>query len=365
MSGATLTPARIRDASPADAAAIERVARASWADTYADIFDASYISSFLSTAYDPVALAQAAERAASDDERHFLVAERDGEVVAFARLRPRPARSRAVSHLRRPRALRHRCRGRAPRRAASAHCRSGRPLRPGCALAEHARACVLRSSGIRHRGWRRDSRMRPDPRASAVPTARRAAHPHRPPRPASPARRCGRHRSTACHLRRCRDDAVRRRQRTAAPGYRGDASAAPSSARRCRAPRVHAVGTRRAGRRSAHRDRGAGLGGGPWPGGGGRLPAASRSLGSRICHRGAACRPGRRPRPGRHASESLHWRTRRTSRRSASWRRPGCDPMACRPRTVESSCATPASGPSAVPRPCARRRVARAAAPWR
>ena len=84
MSNETLAPAHIRDASPADAAAIERVARASWADTYADIFDPSHISSFLATNYDPAALARAAELAAPSDERHFLVAEREGEVVAFA-----------------------------------------------------------------------------------------------------------------------------------------------------------------------------------------------------------------------------------------------------------------------------------------
>jgi [ribosomal protein S5]-alanine N-acetyltransferase len=74
----------IRDAAAADAGAIERVARASWTDTYRDIFDAAYIEDFLGRAYATDALASAAERAAERDDAHFLVAERDGELVAFA-----------------------------------------------------------------------------------------------------------------------------------------------------------------------------------------------------------------------------------------------------------------------------------------
>ncbi|MGQ0608968.1 MAG: GNAT family N-acetyltransferase [Chloroflexota bacterium] len=74
----------MRDATAADAASIARIARASWTDTYRDIFDQSFIDDFLSTNYAIDALSQQAERAASRDDRHFLVAERDGAVIAFA-----------------------------------------------------------------------------------------------------------------------------------------------------------------------------------------------------------------------------------------------------------------------------------------
>ena len=74
----------VRDATAADADAIEHVARASWTDAYRDIFDAAYIEDFLGHAYATDALASAAERAAEHDDAHFLVAERNGELVAFA-----------------------------------------------------------------------------------------------------------------------------------------------------------------------------------------------------------------------------------------------------------------------------------------
>jgi [ribosomal protein S5]-alanine N-acetyltransferase len=79
-----MTPVTVRDARPDDAAAIERVARASWADTYRDIFEPAYIERFLTDNYAADSLAANAERAATRDDAHFLVAERDGAVVAFA-----------------------------------------------------------------------------------------------------------------------------------------------------------------------------------------------------------------------------------------------------------------------------------------
>ena len=74
----------VRDASPADAEAIALVARASWTDTYRDIFEPEFIERFLADNYASQALAASAERAAAGDTEHFLVAERDGAVIAFA-----------------------------------------------------------------------------------------------------------------------------------------------------------------------------------------------------------------------------------------------------------------------------------------
>ena len=74
----------VRDASAADAEAIALVARASWTDTYRDIFEPEFIERFLEDAYGLESLAAAAERASGSEDEHFLVAERDGAVIAFA-----------------------------------------------------------------------------------------------------------------------------------------------------------------------------------------------------------------------------------------------------------------------------------------
>jgi ribosomal-protein-alanine N-acetyltransferase len=79
-----VTPVTVRDATADDAAAIARVAAGSWRDTYHDIFDAAFIEQFLATNYSPEALAAAVARAGARDDTHFLVAERDGEIVAYA-----------------------------------------------------------------------------------------------------------------------------------------------------------------------------------------------------------------------------------------------------------------------------------------
>ena len=74
----------VRDATAADGEAIARVARASWTDTYRDIFEPEFIERFLADAYGLESLRAAAERAADAEDGHFLVAERDGAIVAFA-----------------------------------------------------------------------------------------------------------------------------------------------------------------------------------------------------------------------------------------------------------------------------------------
>jgi len=77
-----MIPVTVRDARPADAAAIERVARASWTETYRDIFEPAYIEEFLTANYDVARLA----RGAAEAERRgqvFLVAEREGEIVGY------------------------------------------------------------------------------------------------------------------------------------------------------------------------------------------------------------------------------------------------------------------------------------------
>lgn len=79
-----VSPISVRDAKPEDAERIAAVARASWSDTYRDIFEPAFIEDFLARAYDVDRLAEGAERAARRDDQHFLVAERDGEIVAYA-----------------------------------------------------------------------------------------------------------------------------------------------------------------------------------------------------------------------------------------------------------------------------------------
>jgi ribosomal protein S18 acetylase RimI-like enzyme len=74
----------VRDAKPDDAERIAEIARLSWTDTYRDIFEPAFIDDFLRRNYAVTDLAAGAERAAAADDRHFLVAERDGQVVAFA-----------------------------------------------------------------------------------------------------------------------------------------------------------------------------------------------------------------------------------------------------------------------------------------
>lgn len=79
-----MTPVVVRDASAADARAIELVARSSWTATYRAIFDPSFIEEFLAANYAPAALAAAAETVSPRDDAHFLVAERDCVLVGFA-----------------------------------------------------------------------------------------------------------------------------------------------------------------------------------------------------------------------------------------------------------------------------------------
>jgi GNAT superfamily N-acetyltransferase len=79
-----MTDVRVRDAAAGDAERIAEVARLSWTDTYRDIFEPAFIEDFLARNYAVADLAAGAERAAAADDRHFLVAERDGQVIAFA-----------------------------------------------------------------------------------------------------------------------------------------------------------------------------------------------------------------------------------------------------------------------------------------
>ena len=79
-----MTPVTVRDARPADATRIAEVAAASWRDTYRDIYDAAFIDEFLATHYSSEALARAVRHAEEHADAEFLVAERDGAVVAYA-----------------------------------------------------------------------------------------------------------------------------------------------------------------------------------------------------------------------------------------------------------------------------------------
>jgi ribosomal protein S18 acetylase RimI-like enzyme len=78
-----MAPLVVRDATPADAEAIGRVARASWADTYREIFDRQFIDRFLAENYSVESLRRSAERASQRGDGHFLVAQRDNTVVGY------------------------------------------------------------------------------------------------------------------------------------------------------------------------------------------------------------------------------------------------------------------------------------------
>ncbi len=77
------SPIAVRDATPSDAAAVQRVAQASWRDTYRDIFEPAFIEDFLARNYSEAALASAATAAATRDGSVFLVATRDSEIVGY------------------------------------------------------------------------------------------------------------------------------------------------------------------------------------------------------------------------------------------------------------------------------------------
>ena len=79
-----VTDVTVRDARPEDVARIAEVAAASWRDTYRDIFEPAFIDEFLAANYTADALGAAIGRAETREDTHFLVAERDGEVMAYA-----------------------------------------------------------------------------------------------------------------------------------------------------------------------------------------------------------------------------------------------------------------------------------------
>ncbi len=78
----------VRDATELDAAAIGEVARASWHATYGEIYLPEFIDDFWARNYSTEALERSIARAREDAGRHFLVAERDGEVVGYLHFGP-------------------------------------------------------------------------------------------------------------------------------------------------------------------------------------------------------------------------------------------------------------------------------------
>jgi ribosomal-protein-alanine N-acetyltransferase len=79
-----MTSIEVREARPEDAARIAAVARASWSDTYRDIFSEEHIDRFVAEHYAPAMLATQAANAAASEDGHFLVAERGGAIVGYA-----------------------------------------------------------------------------------------------------------------------------------------------------------------------------------------------------------------------------------------------------------------------------------------
>jgi len=78
----------VRDATPADAPAIERLARASWPATYDGILADAEIEAFLARHYAPARLVEQIRACAGRDDAHFLLAQADGEPVGYLHFAP-------------------------------------------------------------------------------------------------------------------------------------------------------------------------------------------------------------------------------------------------------------------------------------
>jgi [ribosomal protein S5]-alanine N-acetyltransferase len=76
-------PLTVRDAMPADAPDVLRVASASWRETYREIFEPAFIEDFLARNYAIPALESAIAHSAERPGSVFLVAERDGRLVGY------------------------------------------------------------------------------------------------------------------------------------------------------------------------------------------------------------------------------------------------------------------------------------------
>lgn len=79
---------RVRDALPADAAAIARVAREVWPATYAGLLDDAFIELVLTRTYEATALSGTIAAAGEDPGSHFLVAEDREEIVGYLHYGP-------------------------------------------------------------------------------------------------------------------------------------------------------------------------------------------------------------------------------------------------------------------------------------
>lgn len=77
--------ARVRPATPADAPAIQRVARASWHAAYDDLIGPGRVDETVDGWYDPE---QVVAQDVEPDERPLFVSEVDGRVVGFAEAAP-------------------------------------------------------------------------------------------------------------------------------------------------------------------------------------------------------------------------------------------------------------------------------------
>jgi ribosomal-protein-alanine N-acetyltransferase len=84
MARATLSETSVRDAVPADAAAVASIGRIAVPDTYKDLIDdAAVMGAIVEQSYALEALRDCIARCARAADAHFLVAERDGKIVGF------------------------------------------------------------------------------------------------------------------------------------------------------------------------------------------------------------------------------------------------------------------------------------------